>query len=144
MGLGFLLDSDVTIGYLAERIPASGMKAVAAIIDGTPHLSVISQMEVLRFNDTPENEKILVDFIDSSVIHPLSEIVVRHTIALAKKSKIKLPDAIVAATALIEGFTLVTRNVDDFKKVEGLNLLNPWNIAAPTSPPPGPTPHAAS
>ncbi|GHV74568.1 hypothetical protein AGMMS49940_18700 [Spirochaetia bacterium] len=130
MGLGFLLDSDVTIGYLAERIPTSGMKVVAAIIDNTPHLSVISQMEVLRFNDTPENEKILVDFIDSSVIHPLNGIVVQQTIALAKKSKIKLPDAIVAATALIESFTLVTRNVDDFKKVEGLNLLNPWDIAA--------------
>jgi predicted nucleic acid-binding protein len=68
-------------------------------------------MEVLRFNDTPENEKILVDFIDSSIINSLSEVVVRQTIALAKKSKIKLPDAIVAATALNEGFTLVTRNI---------------------------------
>ncbi|GHV81185.1 motility twitching protein PilT [Spirochaetia bacterium] len=131
MGRGFLLDSDVTIGYLAERIPAPGMMVVAAIIDDTPHLSVISQMEVLRFNDTPENEKILVDFIDSSIIHSLSEVVVQQTIALAKKSKIKLPDAIIAATALIEGFTLVTRNVDDFKKVEGLNVLNPWDIAVP-------------
>jgi predicted nucleic acid-binding protein len=130
MGAGFLLDSDVTIGYLAARIPAPGMKAVAEIIDNTPHLSVISQMEILRFNDTPENEKILVDFIDSSIIHSLSEVIVQQTIALAKKSKIKLPDAIVAATALSEDFTLVTRNVDDFKKVAGLILLNPWDVVA--------------
>ncbi|AEF85477.1 PIN domain protein [Treponema primitia ZAS-2] len=128
MDSGFLLDSNVIIGYLAAKIPASGLKAVAAIIDNTPHISVISQMEVLRHNDTPENEKTLMDFINSSIIHPLSEAVVQQTIALAKKSKIKLPDAIIAATSLIEGFTLVTRNIDDFKKVNGLKFLNPWSI----------------
>jgi predicted nucleic acid-binding protein len=35
-------------------------------------------------------------------------------------------DVIIAATALIEGFTLVTRNIDDFKNIPNLMLLNPW------------------
>jgi len=43
-----------------------------------------------------------------------------------KQNKIKLPDAIIAATALIEGFILVTRNTDDFKKFPTLELLNPF------------------
>jgi predicted nucleic acid-binding protein len=128
MEKGYLLDSDVIIGYLAARIPAPGMEATARIIDNIPNISVISQMEVLRFNDTPENEKILTDFINSSAIYPLSETVVQRTLSLAKKVKIKLPDAIIAATALTEGFTLVTRNIDDFKKIDGLPLLCPWDI----------------
>jgi predicted nucleic acid-binding protein len=35
-------------------------------------------------------------------------------------------DAIIAATAIVHGMTVVTRNVDDFKS-SGVEILNPWN-----------------
>ena len=123
----YLLDSNVIIGYLAGKIPASGMEIVSVIVDQIPHISVISQIEVLRYNEKPENEVILNGFISSSVIHALSPVVVKRTIELCKNSKIKLPDAIIAATALTENFILVTRNIDDFKHISGLELLNPWD-----------------
>jgi predicted nucleic acid-binding protein len=128
MGTGYLLDSNVIIGYLAGEIPASGMRAVSGIVDDVPHISIISQIEVLRFNDTPENEYVLTDFVKTAMIHPLNDPVVCRTIALCKQSKIKLPDAIIAATALTEHFVLVTRNTDDFKNIAGLELLNPWEL----------------
>ncbi|MCL2210906.1 MAG: PIN domain-containing protein, partial [Treponema sp.] len=81
---------------------------------------------VLRFNDTHENETILANFINTSVIYPLSKNVIKTTIELCKHNKIKLPDAIIAATALIANFILVTRNIDDFKKIPKLELLNPF------------------
>ena len=59
----------------------------------------------------------------------ISNNVVERTIKLCKQIKIKLPDAIIAATALIEGFTLVTRNINDFIKITELTLLSPWNSA---------------
>ena len=34
-------------------------------------------------------------------------------------------DALIAATALVHGLTVVTRNIDDFKRT-GVGLLNPW------------------
>jgi predicted nucleic acid-binding protein len=129
MGQEYLLDSNVIIGYLAEKIPASGMKILSEIIDKVPNISVISQIEVMRFSDTQENEAVLEKFINLSKIYPLSNNVVKHTINLCKKSKIKLPDAIIAATALIENFTLVTRNITDFKKIPDLILLDPWDIS---------------
>jgi predicted nucleic acid-binding protein len=46
---------------------------------------------------------------------------------LCRQSKIKLPDAIIAATALTENYILVTRNIGDFKHIPGLELLNPWD-----------------
>lgn len=128
MEQGYLLDSNVIIGYLAGKIHKPGMDFLSELVDKVPHISVISQIEVLRFNDTPENNAILENFVDKSVIHPLSNNVVKHTIELCKQGKIKLPDAIIAATALIENYTLVTRNVDDFKKIPALNVLNPWEI----------------
>jgi len=124
----YLLDSNVIIGYLAGRLPDSGMKAVSAIVDQTPNISVISQIEVLRFNDTSENEAILNNFVAASVIHPLSSDVVQRTIALCKQMKIKLPDAVIAATALVEDMVLVTRNINDFKNITDLKLLNPWDV----------------
>jgi predicted nucleic acid-binding protein len=123
MDTGHLLDSDVIIGYLAGKIPPSGMKIISGIVDQTPHISVISQIEVLRYNDTPENEAILNGFINSSIIHSLNPTIVKRTIELCKYSKIKLPDAIIAATTLTENFILVTRNNDDFKRISGLKLL---------------------
>jgi predicted nucleic acid-binding protein len=128
MGMRYLLDSNVIIGYLAGKIPLPGMAAVSGIVDAGIHISVISKMEVLRFNDTPENERILTDFVNAAVVHTLSDPVVHRTIALCKQSKIKLPDAIIAATALTENFTLVTHNIDDFKNIPGLELLNPWEL----------------
>ena len=128
MGQGYILDSNVIIGYLAGQIPPSGMEIVSEIVNNIPNISVISQIEVLRFNDTPENEAILEEFINISKIYPLSNNVVEHTIKLCKQIKIKLPDAIIAATALSEDFTLVTRNINDFIKVPDLILLNPWDI----------------
>ena len=54
--------------------------------------------------------------------------VVDKTIEICKQHKIKLPDAIIAATALVNNFTLVTRNIDDFKNIAGLKTINPYNF----------------
>jgi len=37
-----------------------------------------------------------------------------------------LPDAVIAATAMFHNFTLLTRNIDDFKNISGLSYQNPW------------------
>jgi len=49
-------------------------------------------------------------------------------ISIRKIHRIKLPDAIIAATALVNGLELVTRNINDFKNIDGLNLINPWDM----------------
>ena len=49
------------------------------------------------------------------------------TADIRKTHKIKLPDAIIAATALVHDLTLLTRNVNDFNKIKELNLINSHN-----------------
>ncbi|HVU55382.1 MAG TPA: hypothetical protein VHD83_10020 [Puia sp.] len=46
------------------------------------------------------------------------------TVALRKNNKIKLPDAIIAATAIVNGLTLLTRNVADFQNISDLSFIN--------------------
>jgi len=47
-------------------------------------------------------------------------------IELKRQSKIKLADAVIAATAIVNNFKLVTRNVDDYKVVKELEVFNPF------------------
>jgi len=40
----------------------------------------------------------------------------------------KTPDAIIAATALCNGFILLSRNTSDFKQLQSLKVLNPYEV----------------
>jgi len=60
---------------------------------------------------------------------PLDDVVTAKTINLRRVyKKLKLGDAIIAATALAYNFNLVTRNTKDFKNIEGLEFVNPYEL----------------
>ncbi len=83
-------------------------------------------MEILGWQFLTENdEKDAEAFINESNVVALSDAIVETTIFIRKQIKIKLPDAIIAATALVNNFTLLTRNTDDFINIKGLNVINP-------------------
>lgn len=129
MGTGYLIDTNVIIGYLDGKIANNGMLFMHPIIDKTPNISVINKIEILRFNSPDNDYKILLDFVNSSNVFSLTEDIVERTIAICRVNKIKLPDAIIAATAIAHHFILITRNTSDFKKIADLKFLNPWDIS---------------
>lgn len=57
----------------------------------------------------------------------ITDDIVDETIAIRRACKIKLPDAIIAATAVNKKLILVTRNLTDFKIIQELVLVNPWD-----------------
>ncbi|MCL2597578.1 MAG: hypothetical protein FWD66_07980, partial [Paludibacter sp.] len=64
-----------------------------------------------------------------SKILPLNEIVTEKTIELKRSfRKMKLGDAIIAATAIADSLALITRNVDDFKFIPNFMVINPYEI----------------
>lgn len=68
------------------------------------------------------------DFINLACVLELDRNVVDKTIELRKIHKIKLPDAIIAASALVFDLTLITSNASDFKNIRKLKMLNPWEL----------------
>ena len=128
MGAGYLIDSNVVIGYLDNKIHKKGMTFINALVDERPNISVITKIELLRFSAPVAAYKILTDFTDASVIYNLDNTVVDATIVICKQNRIKLPDAIIAATALVNGFVLLSRNIADFKNIKDLQVINPWDI----------------
>ena len=72
--------------------------------------------------------QILLDFINDSLVIGLTEEVIDKTIDLGKANKIKLPDAIKAATALVYEYVLISRKISDFKNIVGLEAINPHEL----------------
>lgn len=118
-----LFDSNIII-YISKG--TLGLKSFTREND-LPFLSVITYMEIMSYSFQSRKEKTFIENFsaDSNLIHLESNIIERG-IELRKKFKIKLPDAIIAATALVNNFKLVTRNTDDFKNIPNLKLLNPF------------------
>jgi len=77
---------------------------------------------------TKKDLEVLHSFINDVLIIELEYSIKMKTAEIRKKHNIKLPDAIIAATALVYDFTLITRNISDFKKIEGLQTINPWDV----------------
>lgn len=69
--------------------------------------------------------QVLNGYIDESVVLYLTEEIVQECITIRKQHTIKLPDAIIAATALSYQMILITRNTAVFKNIQGLKVLNP-------------------
>lgn len=128
MGLKYVLDTNICLYFLNQTLTEEGFILVGSAMDhGEAALSVITQMELLGFAfRSVEEERITEQFVADLRPLPLSDLVVRQTIAIRKSRKIKLPDAIIAATALVHGCALVTRNVPDFSSIEGLEVINPF------------------
>jgi len=92
-------------------------------------ISVISKIETLgfQFSSTVEEQK-AQKFIASFPIFQISNDVVDKTIEIRKAKKIKVADAIIAATGVLQNLTVITRNEKDFKNISGLNFINPFTI----------------
>ena len=130
MGLTYLLDTNAAIYYLTDSLPEAGMAWLKEVFAQKCHgISVVTRMELLSKEESAEEAEKQTDFVAGSVVFDLSETIILKTIELRKlKQAKKLPDAIVAATALHYDLTLVTRNTADFKNVPGLSVVNPHEI----------------
>ena len=125
----YLLDTNIVIYFLEGKLPPRAKAIVSNIVDISPNISIITKMEALGFNFPKSDEQeTMENFVAGSVILNLNDTIVNKTIAIRKLKKIALPDAIIAATAIVNDFILVTRNTTDFSNLEGLTLLNPWEV----------------
>ena len=98
---------------------------MAEILDKDFTVSFITYIEFLGYkNITQETE----DFMALANVLQINKEIIQSCINLRKSKVIKLPDAIIAATTIVHGLHLISRNSNDFKNIEGLKLIDPWKL----------------
>lgn len=129
MGKRYLIDSNVLIDYTASRLPQSGSDFVEDVFNNDFLTSIVVKIEVLGYNDVPHKIRAMEEFVSTATIYPLNDEVAQKTIELRRLyNKLKLGDAVIAATALIGNFTLISRNLSDFNRIRGLEVIDPYAI----------------
>ncbi len=124
----YLIDTNVVSDYFSELLPEAGMTLIDETIDATPNLSMITQIELLSWKTDNVVEQQVKNFIQDSIIWEVTPDVVTECVRIRRSKKIKTPDAIIAATALANNFTVITNNEKDFENIRGLKIVNPHKL----------------
>ena len=111
----FLLDTNAVIYLVSGRL-------VFPLPEGQYSVSIITEIELLSFSglSAEEEQKIRELLLLLDRVH-LTDAVRDETIKLRRKNRLKLPDAIIAASALTHGAILLT-NDQAFASIDGLIL----------------------
>lgn len=107
-----LVDTDIFVDHLR------GYKEIR-VGKHRLHYSVITRAELMAGTTASNNI--------ATLLAPFRELAIERTVAnragrISRESAIRLPDALIAATAIEHGLGLITRNRSDFESVRGLRL----------------------
>ncbi len=129
MGQRYLIDTNVISHLFSDKLPSNGKEFVKEIINRDFVISVAVQIESLTYHDIPDKLPLIEEFLNLAVILPLDEKVTKKAIELRRKHrKLKLGDAIIAATALVHQLVLLTNNTRDFVNIKDLKVINPHTL----------------
>lgn len=118
-----VLDTNILIYLSKKQLDLN----ILFLENTTYSISVISKIELLGYEFKNAQElNIITELINALNVISLNDDIVQLTIELRKKHRIKIPDAIVYATAQSLDGTLYTNNVADFNNInEKVALVNP-------------------
>ncbi|MHC1777005.1 MAG: type II toxin-antitoxin system VapC family toxin [Lentimicrobium sp.] len=123
-GNRLLLDTNILIYLSKQELKLEDF----ASEDDVLYISVITLMEAKGYNFSNKREEVLIDTLCENLIKAdLTNGVIETVISLRKINKIKLPDAIILATAIENNLKLITRNTKDFEVAAPSDIVfNPF------------------
>ncbi len=105
-----VFDTNILIDYLVGDLLAK--KEIEQY--QSPQISIITKMEILV--GMTDNEEIIKEFLNGFNIIPLNDEIAEIAVNIRKENKIKIPDAIIWATAKYTDSLLITRNTKDLSQ----------------------------
>lgn len=126
-----VLDTTILIYYLR------GLPGARALLEwtgrpGVPLVSTVTHLEIYQ-GMQPREEDATEALLDGMLVQPLTREVARKAGEIlrylrAREQAIELPDAVIAATALLNGRALLTLNASHFRRVPGLEVIDGQDI----------------
>ena len=129
MAKGYLIDTNVFTKYIQDELSEKGNELIDEILNSfSCQISVITRIELLSWNTNQETIDLIEEFIGMSKEFGLTEEIIIKTAKMRKNIKIKLPDAVIATTAMVNDLILVSDNDRDFGKIPYLRYVNPTKL----------------
>lgn len=117
-----LLDSNILI--YSCQVEFSYLKSL--VLKQENCASQISKLEVLGFPRLQSFERQYFENVFKILtLLPINEKIINQAIKLRQQYNIRSNDSIIASTAFLHNLPIYTRNVDDFKNIIGLKVINP-------------------
>ncbi|MBE9225006.1 type II toxin-antitoxin system VapC family toxin [Phormidium sp. LEGE 05292] len=129
MSQRILIDTDVLIDV------SRGIEGTIALLDNTAAIaslavSVITQMELMVGCRNKSEQQILERFLRRFEVIHINESISTQAVKLLLQYRLShgllIPDALIAATALVTGYPLLSKNQSDYRFIQDINLL-PFN-----------------
>ena len=124
---GCIIDTNILIYHLAGVLTDQAEATLADALESGSCISIITRIELLGWRKhSPDSLKAAEALLQSVSEIPLHEEIIRLCISFRQNYPIKLPDAIIAATARHIKVPLMTRNITDFEQVPELKTIDPF------------------
>ena len=108
-GIKYLLDTNFVLGLLKSQPEVLAEIAQRKLSIGECGYSSITRMELLGFHGiSREEESLITEKLERLTYLPLTRAIENEVIGMRQTRKLKLPDAVIAATALCAGVELLT------------------------------------
>jgi predicted nucleic acid-binding protein len=120
----YTLDTNAILYYLKDDAAAvSVLRGVFA--ENVPvYVSAVTELELLAYSDPSSEEESLIEELLATIsVIPVDSRIARLAALVRRHYRLKVPDSVIAATAMFTGSRLVTRNWRDFRKIPSLALF---------------------
>jgi predicted nucleic acid-binding protein len=122
-----LIDTNVWIDAIAGNLSKKAFLKISVEAEWAGY-SAITRLELFGFPGLTEAEEEKI----RELLHAFEEVavtsgIIDRAIEIRRKTKVKVPDAIIGASAVVLGCNLITRNAVDFKGVDGLKIIDPFS-----------------
>jgi predicted nucleic acid-binding protein len=119
----YTLDTNTLIYYLARQ--QSVVETLDPIFanDAPIFVSTITELELLSFSNLSSQDfSHIANLLRATFSVGVDSRIARIAATIRRRTKIDTPDAVIAATAVATGTTLLTRNTKDFGKIKNLAM----------------------
>jgi len=120
----YTLDTNAIIYYLKDD-PGTVSSLRNIFAQNVPlYVSAMTELELFGFSNLSAAEETLIEELLATVaVISMDSRIARLAAFIRRQHRLKVPDSIIAATALFTGSTLLTRNTRDFRRIPNLSLL---------------------
>jgi len=119
----YTLDTNAIIYYLKDESAAVTVLRELFAQHFTIYVSAVTELELFGYPGLSSGEFLQIDgLLKTLSVIPMDSRLARIAGSLRRTYRTSVTDSIIAATALFTGSKLITRNVNDFKKISGLSL----------------------